>query len=149
MKCRRKPEIRARNGARAGNRSPRENLRCQRESASLSHEERVQPGFEPATSQVTGPDVSTAPPDGCLTHWGLNFLVHFSPQLSRNTAKISEKKQSKTACKAVYMKHWNCSTIWPTDLELRFAVVVYWRMEYPWLTTCRTARSVLCLWFCL
>jgi hypothetical protein len=41
-----------------GSRSPGGNLRCQRESPSLSHEEWVWPGSEPTTSVVTGADVN-------------------------------------------------------------------------------------------
>jgi hypothetical protein len=44
-----------------GNRSPGGNLRCQRESPSLSHEEWVWPGIEPTNSEVTGADLTTAP----------------------------------------------------------------------------------------
>jgi hypothetical protein len=40
------------------NRSPGGNLRCQRESPFLSHEEWVLPGIEPMTSEVTGSDVN-------------------------------------------------------------------------------------------
>jgi hypothetical protein len=40
-----------------GNRSPEGNLRCQRESPTLSHEEWVWPGIEPTTSEVTGADM--------------------------------------------------------------------------------------------
>jgi hypothetical protein len=68
-----------------------------------------------------------------VNYWtlsGRNFLGHFSPQRSRH-AKISEKKQSKTA-RTVYMKHW--SAVWGKDFVLRFAAVVYWRMEYLRLT---------------
>jgi hypothetical protein len=40
-----------------GNRNPGGDLRCQRESPTLSHEEWVCPGIEPTTSEVTGADV--------------------------------------------------------------------------------------------
>jgi hypothetical protein len=50
--CRRKPEPPEETGAPGGN------LRCQRESPSLSHEEWVWPGIEPTTSEVTGADVN-------------------------------------------------------------------------------------------
>jgi hypothetical protein len=50
-----------------GSRSPGGNLRCQRESPSLSHEECV-PGFEPTTSEVTGTGVNFEHRSYCATH---------------------------------------------------------------------------------
>jgi hypothetical protein len=59
----------------------------------------------------------------------MNFGGNYFSHNSRHTAKIGEKKQSKTARTAVGMKHWNCTAIWAKDLELGFAAVMYWRME--------------------